>query len=349
MKMTLLKRVCLILILLFIVVHTSAQEKDTPRSGEGIYAILRRNNRNTSGAYEEFIKLNKGKLGKNNSLKKGVYYFLPPLPNQPKTKKTKTANETKNETANETKTYRQPLFGKDEEEYSIKDRILAGACFFLVSGHGGPDSGAIAWVDGYALHEDEYAYDIMLRLAKILLEHGATVHIIIQDPKDGIRNDKYLNTGNQETCMGKTIPLSQTKRLKQRCDVINDLNYKAKEDYKRAIFIHLDSRSKKEQLDVFFYYQDDAGNKKRSQSLAKTMAKTFREQYNKHQPSRGFSGTITTRHLYVLENTNPVSIFVELANMQNINDQKRYLLENNRQALAKWLSMGFITDYQQSQ
>jgi N-acetylmuramoyl-L-alanine amidase len=76
------------------------------------------------------------------------------------------------------------------------------------------------------------------------------------------------------------------------------------------------------------------------------MQKTFRSLYDKHQPDRGFSGTVSTRPLYVLKNTTPVSIFVELANMQNADDQKRYVLENNRQALANWLCAGFIKDYQ---
>ena len=40
--------------------------------------------------------------------------------------------------------------------------------------------------------EDEYAYDITLRLAKELLAHGAEVYIIIQDENDGIRDDFVL-------------------------------------------------------------------------------------------------------------------------------------------------------------
>jgi N-acetylmuramoyl-L-alanine amidase len=224
--------------------------------------------------------------------------------------------------------------------------VLAGACFFLVSGHGGPDSGAIAKVDGHELHEDEYAYDIILRLARSLLEHDATVHVIIQDPKDGIRDGKYLNNSKKETCMGKEIPLNQAKRLKQRSEKINSLSSRSKAKYQRAIFVHLDSRSQKEQLDVFFYYQNKSSNKKRSLKLAETMQETFRMLYKKHQPNRGFSGTVTTRSLAVLRDTAPVSIFVELANMQNKSDQRRYILDDNRQALANWLCTGFIKDYQ---
>jgi N-acetylmuramoyl-L-alanine amidase len=76
------------------------------------------------------------------------------------------------------------------------------------------------------------------------------------------------------------------------------------------------------------------------------MQKTFKSSYDKYQPGRGFSGSVSTRPLYVLRNTTPVSLFIELANMQNENDQKRYMLGTNRQAVANWLCTGFIKDYQ---
>ena len=341
-----MKRLCIFLIFNLCISLAFGQEKDTPRKGEGIHAFLKRNNRTEVQQYEEFIRLNKNKLGKSNALIQGTKYLLPPLATTPPQKVA--ASQQKEAAAGKGKTGVQPLFGEKYKNYTIKDNLLAGACFFLVSGHGGPDPGAIAKVNGRELHEDEYAYDIILRLARCLLEHNATVHIIIQDPNDGIRDDSYLKNSSNETCMGKPIPLSQIARLKQETNEINRLSFKSKEKYQRAIFIHLDSRSKNKQLDVFFYYQNTKLNKDRSLKLAETMRKTFRNLYDKHQPDRGFSGTVSTRPLYVLKNTTPVSVFVELANMQNVNDQKRYISADNRQALANWLCAGFIADYQSS-
>ena len=72
----------------------TAQEKAYPKNGEGITLFLKRFNR-TGGTYQkEFIELNKGKLGKNNTLRMGVKYTLPPLASAP-----------------QKKNY-QPLFGK---------------------------------------------------------------------------------------------------------------------------------------------------------------------------------------------------------------------------------------------
>jgi N-acetylmuramoyl-L-alanine amidase len=169
--------------------------------------------------------------------------------------------------------------------------------------------------------------------------------MIIQDAKDGIRDDRYLANSNRETCMGKAIPLNQLKRLKQRSDKINSLAAKSKDKYKRAVFVHVDSRSKKQQLDVFFYHSKNSSNGKK---LANTMRNTFSSHYDKHQPGRGFTGTVSTRSLYVLDNTTPVGIYAELGNIQNSFDQRRFLDPNNRQALANWMCRGFITDYENS-
>ena len=80
------------------------------------------------------------------------------------------------------------MFGKDLASYNVTSSELKGACFYLVSGHGGPDPGAIGRIGKIELHEDEYAYDIVLRLARNLMTKGAKVHIIIQDAKDGLRD-----------------------------------------------------------------------------------------------------------------------------------------------------------------
>ena len=110
-------------------------------------------------------------------------------------------------------TGKEPLFGKGLATYIVASDKLAGATFYLVAGHGGPDPGAMGLYQGRPLYEDEYAYDIILRLARELMMRGAKVHIIIQDKKDGIREDRILAGSKRETCMGKAIPLKQTERL----------------------------------------------------------------------------------------------------------------------------------------
>ena len=351
-----------------------AQQKATPKAGEGISSFLLRHNRSPKKYYDDFIELNKQKLGKNNVLKVGVTYVIPPVKKSTATpakststketssKDAPTKNADAKNTASESSgtkqqspkakstkigtTINEPLFGKQLANVKVTSNRFAGACFYVVSGHGGPDPGAIGKVGKYELHEDEYAYDIALRLARNLMQEGAEVRIIIQDAKDGIRDDSYLSNSKRETCMGDPIPLNQVQRLQQRCDKINALYRKDRKNYSycRAIFIHIDSRSKGKQTDVFFYYSNKKGESKR---LANNMKNTFESKYDKHQPNRGFSGTVSGRNLYVLSHTTPASVFVELGNIQNTFDQRRLVMNSNRQALAKWLMEGFLKDYKE--
>lgn len=321
----------ILLVLFFTVLYTNtlyAQERAFPKNGEGITLFLERHNRPGEAYQKQFIELNKNRLGKGNVLRLGVKYTLPPLQGKAVT----TARQNNYE----------PLFGKELAQYKVNSSELKGACFYLVSGHGGPDPGAIGKMGSVELHEDEYAYDIMLRLARNLLMKGAKVHIIIQDAKDGIRNEQFLKNSKRETCMGNPIPFNQFRRLEQRSEKINFLFQKDREAYKRAIFIHIDSRSKSNQTDVFFYHSDKNSE---SKHLARTMKSTFAHKYDKHQPGRGFTGTVDKRGLYVLRHTTPPSVFVELGNIQNSFDQKRIILNDNRQALANWICEGFISDY----
>lgn len=239
--------------------------------------------------------------------------------------------------------HEEPLFGKSFAAYSVTSSSLQGAVFYLVSGHGGPDPGCIGKYQGKELHEDEYAYDIVLRLGRELLKRGAKVYFIIQDEKDGIRNKAILDNSKRETCMGKAIPLNQVERLQQRCDAINRLFYKDKSSYKRAIFIHVDSRSTDKQTDVFFYHSPGSKYGKR---LADCLHSTFAAKYDRHQPNRGFDGTVSERELYVLKNSTPYAVFLELGNIQNPQDQKRLVISDNRQALANWIAEAVVKDKQ---
>lgn len=234
-----------------------------------------------------------------------------------------------------------PLFGKKYEKVDIIDRKLKGQVFYVVAGHGGPDPGAMCTDCASTLCEDEYAYDVSLRLARDLMQHGATVHIIIQDANDGIRDGKHLPCDKDERCMGKLrIPLNHKKRLYQRSNEINRLyrHYRAKGiKTQRTIVIHVDSNSKNKSQDVFFYYHKKS---KTGKKLALNTHQVFKSKYEKYQKGRGYHGTVKHRNLHMLRAVSPPTLFVELANIRNRYDHKRILLNANRQALANWLFEG---------
>jgi N-acetylmuramoyl-L-alanine amidase len=238
-----------------------------------------------------------------------------------------------------------PIFGEEYQKVDVKDKKLANCVYYIMAGHGGPDPGAQGKYKGYTLSEDEYAYDIALRLARDLLEHSAIVHMIIRDPNDGIRDEAILKSDKDEVCWkNKKIPLNQIKRLNQRSYAVNDLYAKYKKQKvkkQRVIVLHVDSRGKGQRLDMFFYHSPKS---KTGKKLATSLKNTIEAKYAQHQKNRGYSGTVESRNLHVLRKTNPVAVFIELGNIRNAQDQKRFVIEDNRQAVANWLTEGLLKE-----
>lgn len=264
-----------------------------------------------------------------------VFFFVPAV----------SISQIVHKTATTVKTITEPLFGKDFEQVEVVDQHLKGAVFYLVSGHGGPDPGAMGKIGKNVLCEDEYAYDVTLRFGRELLRHGAKVYFIVRDPHDGIRNELYLKSSKDEVCYPDLqIPLNQVERLKQRVDAINTLyRNEQQSNYKRCIELHVDARDTKKNIDIFFYYHE--GNKL-GERLASTLRNSIERKYQLKQPGRGYYGDVSTRNLYMLKKTIPTAVFIELGNIHHPRDQQRLIYENNRQALARWMCDGVTEDFQ---
>ncbi|MCI4668405.1 MAG: N-acetylmuramoyl-L-alanine amidase [Bacteroidia bacterium] len=238
-----------------------------------------------------------------------------------------------------------PIFGSKYAKVPLENNSLKGCVYYVVSGHGGPDPGAVGKYAGKELCEDEYAYDVGLRLAWNLLSYGATVYMITRDDNDGIRQGEILPCDKDEKCwVKKPIPRSQSLRLQQRSDVVNRLytrNRKNGVRYQRLIVIHVDSDSRNEKIDMFFYHRQ---NDKESQLFSKRIQKTIKEKYELYRKGRGYKGTVSGRDLHMLRETKPTAVFVELGNIRNPNDQVRLVREKNRQLVANWMFQGLISD-----
>jgi N-acetylmuramoyl-L-alanine amidase len=304
--------------------------------GEGVYRLLTRSGLSASKYMDAFIELNKDRLGDGNMLFAGSKYILPETG-------TDSAAVSATTTSSAVKTARFDIFGEDYAEVEILSDELDGAIYYLVAGHGGPDPGAVGNYNNQMLCEDEYAYDVTLRLARKLIEYGATVYMITRDANDGIRDESYLKPDKDERCYpNQVIPINQLRRLRQRTDAVNNLYQKNKGAFQRMIAIHVDSRSRGEDIDVFFYHDRRSNT---GEKASRTLQNKFQEKYDEHQPGRGYHGTVSSRGLYVVRNTYPVAVYIELGNINHRRDQQRFILPNNRQALANWLTEGLLEDF----
>ncbi|MBV6471811.1 MAG: hypothetical protein JPMHGGIA_00061 [Saprospiraceae bacterium] len=238
-----------------------------------------------------------------------------------------------------------PLFGDGYSRVELLNESLNNQVFYIVPGHGGPDPGAMAKnVDGhYTICEDEYAYDVSLRLARKLMEAGARVYVIVEDKNDGIRDETYLDCDTDEKLFGgHKIHSSQKKRLRQGISKVNGLfeKYRKKGFTKQwMVSIHIDAQSETNRQDVFFYYQSESAD---SKNKAVDIQKIFEEKYQVYRKSREYDGTVSARPLYVVRNSKPEPIFIELANIHNPEDRQRILVPRNRELLASWIAEGFM-------
>ena len=296
----------LFLLLISYTTQLDAQtQKVVAKNGDGIHSLLARYERDTEPMRAAFIELNKDQLGEKHYLIAGRSYLLPDK-----------------KVSSKTNTFE--IFGKEYAQVKSKSNDLQGAVFYVVAGHGGPDPGAQGKRDGHTLSEDEYAYDISLRLVRELISHGATAYMITRDENDGIRDDAYLPNDKEETIWkNQKIPLNTNKKLKQRTRAVNKLYKKNKGKYQRLIVIHIDSRYKNQRVDIFGYYNSKS---KSGKAFTTNLINTVEKKYQKYQPNRGFSGVAKSRNnLYMIKYTHPVTSFLELGNIQNEQDQIRFI------------------------
>ncbi|MCG2459934.1 N-acetylmuramoyl-L-alanine amidase [Flavobacteriaceae bacterium F89] len=312
------------------------------RQGDGIYSLLRKQGIDPTKHYREFIELNRESLGVDDQLLVDKAYRIPSVKVDSLTVVDSIQKISKDLKPVDGVEY--SIFGPEHSlVLNVSDK-LEGAVYYLVSGHGGPDPGAVEQYDGKIIAEDEYAYDVTLRLAKELLANGAKVYIIVRDPDDGIRDQMALEIDRDEVVYpNEVIPLNQLSRLEQRVEVVNELYKEHTGHYQRLIVTHVDSRSEGTNIDVFFYYHEDSKN---GQRLAENIHKTFHDKYATYQPNRDYLGTFSDRsNLYLVKKTLPAMVYIELGNIRNKKDQKRILDPENRQALAKWIAEGVMLDF----
>jgi len=213
-----------------------------PKSGDGIYSLLRRYHLDEKCDIDQFLKINK--LEKNSSIHTHKKYELPVyiykydgksirstigIKDWDQAVRIKNYNDKLKSKGLRNKTYAESkilwvpyhelhckdavktdittstnsntkvntskiikntndLFGEKYKNFKIEDQSLKNEVYYVISGHGGPDPGARCLKcptnngsTKATLCEDEYAYDIALRLARNLMQHGATVHVIVED------------------------------------------------------------------------------------------------------------------------------------------------------------------------
>ncbi len=200
-------------------------------------------------------------------------------------------------------------------------RILEGYRIVIDPGHGGIDPGAIVEnQDGRGnkvyVVEDEYCYDIALRVYKDLKRHGADVlmtvispnHTIRQSPdasltfvneKNEVWNSLAYNKSNQDSCW----PVGSRTGLNRRVEMAENFFGSAEREKTLFISIHADNQPYAGEGTIVAYHPGDSG--KESERMAEYMTDYL-----------GMGSYTHAQELRVLDN-NPAgaAVLIEIRNL----------------------------------
>ncbi len=144
--------------MLFVAIIASGQNSYisvTAEKGDGIYSLLRKQGVNPYEAFDDFVAVNMNNLRDSIHLYEGRNYKIPGIPID--TVPLVDSNQNPVSEIKNTEGRSFPIFGKGYETVLPKSDKLKGAVYYLVSGHGGPDPGAMAVHGDKKISEDEYA------------------------------------------------------------------------------------------------------------------------------------------------------------------------------------------------
>ncbi len=182
------------------------------------------------------------------------------------------------------------------------------------AGHGGEDPGATG-VTGVL--EKDLNMQIAAKLAKCLKESGYTVILT--------RNEDKLLYTEAENIKG----LRKIYDLKNRCNIANE--------YPEALFIsiHMNSYSESKYKGLQVYYTEKDNE---SASLANKIQSSVRADLQKENKRVTKSG----KGIYVLENTEPVSVLIECGFLTNEEDCKNLSDDAYQKNLSLAIAKGII-------
>jgi LysM repeat protein/N-acetylmuramoyl-L-alanine amidase len=236
------------------------------------------------------------------------------------------------------------VFESRVSSLSSLSSALKGWHLVLDPGHGGLDPGAIVRAldgNGNAVYvvEDEYVYDVALRVYVLLRLHGADVTTTVLSPnhlirhsdpaqatfvneKNEVYNSYQLNKTNKWGCWPKG---GRSGNLSNRVKIAQDAFRGVPKNRRIFLSLHADIEPNFPKATMVLYYKSRVREDSRSKAFAKQML-----------PALGAGTHICGRNLCVLrDNPAYVSVLIEICNLAYIDHAWALRFEELRQRYAQ--------------
>ncbi|MFD2099755.1 hypothetical protein [Flagellimonas iocasae] len=277
------------------------------KQGDGIFSILRKQGLDPVKHYEEFLKLNEGKIKDGSFLQVGVEYQIPQATDS--FKKTGV-------TVSATNGVEEPIFDRELGSMSLKSEKLKDAVYYLI-------------VDNDGAQANDFLPEITQNLAAELMVNGAQVYILGNEKSEVLTvNDSVL---------------TPTQKMGNYIEAINKRYIQNTGKYQRVLIIRANELTGKGNMNIAVYHYNKS---EEGQRLAANIQNVFKKNSVSNHAYKDINMIFEDQaSLYLARNVLPAISLLTMENASPKAGEEKISVRPDKKLLANMLTNGIMNDF----